>query len=378
MTKSVVFIEKVVMASLPRPRHPRVLRSHRLARTLVAVLAASALAASACSTDASTRTAAADKGPTTTAAPVTTEATIPAGVTLRVGDQLDYLKTVLSLAGEDRDFDYTVEYSAFIGGPPMLQAFQAGSLDTGFVGSTPLIFAQAGGQQITAVAQWASKRSAYELVASGSAKTDITSWADLKGRKVAFQQGTAGEAALLQALDTVGLELSDITPVNLPQTQIAAAIQGGSADAGLSIEPLTSLLLQSAPDAVVVDQADELTDRSSFVIATQETLADAGKTAALADYIARLVRSFAYLADHPDAIAESVYAKQYGLPIERAKEIVAAAGGAPEFQQLPGAIVKPQQQLADLFHAAGEIPAELDVSSEFDGRFNDVIKDAAS
>ena len=59
---------------------------------------------------------------------------IPAGTVIRVGDQLDYLKTVLKLSGEDQDFPYKVEYSAFIGGPPMLQAFQAGSIDTGFVG----------------------------------------------------------------------------------------------------------------------------------------------------------------------------------------------------------------------------------------------------
>ena len=30
----------------------------------------------------------------------------------------------------------------------MLQAFQGGAIDTGFVGSTPLIFAQAAGQDI--------------------------------------------------------------------------------------------------------------------------------------------------------------------------------------------------------------------------------------
>ena len=79
---------------------------------------------------------------TTTTTSSTTK--IPAGTVIKVGDQLDYLKTVLKLSGEDQDFPYKVEYSAFVGGPPMLQAFQAGSIDTGFVGSTPLIFAQAG------------------------------------------------------------------------------------------------------------------------------------------------------------------------------------------------------------------------------------------
>lgn len=345
---------------------------HRTSPLRVALaLTALALLASACSTDASTRTEEADAGPTTTAAPVTTAATIPAGVTLRVGDQLDYLKTVLALAGEDQDFDYTVEYSAFIGGPPMLQAFQAGALDTGFVGSTPLIFAQAGDQGITAVAQWASDKGAYGLVAGPNA-SDIAGWKDLKGKKVAFQQGTAGEAAILQALADVDLRLADITPVNLPQTQIAAALQSGDADAGISVEPLTSLLLDTTPGAKVVAAATVLTDRSSFIIVTEEALADDGKTAALADYIARVAKAFTYLVDHPDQVAETVYAKTYGLPVEKAKELVAEQG-IPKFYDLPGEIVAPQQALADLFFEAGEIPAKLDVSAEFDGRFNQLI-----
>src|SRR5688572_14121478 len=62
--------------------------------------------AASCSSDASTRTAGADGGPTTTAVPVAELPEVPAGVTLEVGDQLEYLQTVLALAGEDDDFPY--------------------------------------------------------------------------------------------------------------------------------------------------------------------------------------------------------------------------------------------------------------------------------
>ena len=106
---------------------------HRVALAVVL----SVVLLGACSADASTRAGDADGGPTTTAAPVELPDEIPAGTTLRVGDQLDYLQTVLDLAGEDQDFPYEVEYSTFVGGPPMLQAFQGGALDTGFVGQHP-------------------------------------------------------------------------------------------------------------------------------------------------------------------------------------------------------------------------------------------------
>ncbi|MFN8050697.1 MAG: ABC transporter substrate-binding protein [Acidimicrobiales bacterium] len=347
------------------------MRVQRGAR-IVAVGLFAALVAAGCSTDASTRAAGAQRGPTTTAASVTVPVSVPAGTTLRVGDQLDYLKTVLSLAGQDKDFGYTVEYSAFIGGPPMLQAFQADALDTGFVGSTPLIFAQAGGQAITAVAGWASGHGSYGLLV-GAGHDDISGWADLKGKRVAYQKGTAGEAALLQALDGVGLGLDDVESVDVPQTQVSSVLQGGGADAGISIEPLSSLFLLSDPSARQVAEAGELTDRSSFVIASDATLRDDAKSAALADYLARLVRSFAYLKDRPELIAQAVYVKQYGLPPERAAQIVEKAGGI-EFLTLPGETVAAQQRLADLFVTAGEIPSKIDVASEFDTRFNALVQ----
>jgi sulfonate transport system substrate-binding protein len=347
-------------------------------RTLTGLLATAALAGivlTSCSSDASTRAAADGTSPSTTAAPVEVEAEIPDGVTLRVGDQLDYLQTVLELAGEDGDFPYTVEYSAFVGGPPMLQAFQAGALDTGFVGSTPLIFAQAQGQGIQAVAGWATPHGSYGLV-TGPDVDDISDWADLEGHTVAYQQGTAGEAAVLEALDTAGLALDDITPVNVPLTETAAALQSGAADAGVLVEPLISVYLEANPTGAVVATAEEITDRSSFVIASPDALDDPGVSAALGDYIGRVVRSFAFLQDHQDLIAQAVYVDTYGLSPERAAEVVGQAG-PPEFFALPGDVLDAQQRLADLFQANGEIPETLDVSAEFDNRYNDLVAEAA-
>jgi sulfonate transport system substrate-binding protein len=334
------------------------------------------LGAAACSSDASTRTDTAGDGPTTTAAPVTAPSTIPEGVTLRVGDQLDYLKTVLQLSGEDQDLDYEVEYSAFVGGPPMLQAFQADAIDTGFVFSTPLIFAQAAGQPIKAVAAWAPEHGSYGLVIAPG-KDEIKDWADLKGKKVAFQTGTALEAVVLQNLDEAGLTLADITPVDLPATQVSTALQSGSADACVLTEPLTSAYLGSNPTAAEVAKSEAITDRTSFLIASESALGDPGKSAALADYIQRLVRAYDYLEDHQDEVAKAVYVDTYGLTPERAAEL-SETSGVTSFIELPGDVLAQQQKLADLFHANGVIPEEIDVGQEFDTRFNDLVKESAS
>lgn len=160
----------------------------------------------------------------------------------------------------------------------------------------------------------------------------------------------------------------------MPITQASSALAGGSADAAISVEPLTSVYLGEHADAQVVDHADEVTDRSSFLIATRDTLDDEARSAALADYLSRLVRSFSYLKAHPDAIVQAVFVDQYGLDPARAADVVDQQGGAT-FVDVPGDIEDQQQRLADLFLEAGQIPEKVDVSAEFDTRFNDLVRE---
>jgi len=296
---------------------------------------------------------------------------IPPGTVLRVGEQLKNLATVLSLAGEDKGLPYEVQYSEFVGGPPMLQAFEGGSLDVGFIQSTPLILAQAAGQEVVAVAGWASQGSSYAVVTSPGA-APIRSWAGLKGKRVAFQEGTALEGALLEGLQSAGVSLSDITPVNVPVTQIAATLQGGSADAGIEVEPLLSAYVQANPTAKVVARPAALTERADFLVAGPAALADKAKSAALADYISRLVKAYAYLNAHPDAVIETTYEQQYGLSPSRAAA-VAAKVGPSSFFALPGGMLAAQGRLANLYLAAGVVPQKVAVAKEFDPRFNQLV-----
>jgi sulfonate transport system substrate-binding protein len=298
-------------------------------------------------------------------------AAIPTGTVLRVGEQLKNLSTVLALGHQDQNLPYEVQYSEFVGGPPMLQAFEGGSLDVGFIQSTPLIFAQAAGQHVAAVAGWASSGSAYALV-SAPGEHAIKSWAGLRGKRVAFQEGTALESALLEGLHSAGLSLQDITPVNLPTTQLAAALQGGSADAAIEVEPLLSAYLQSNPTARVIARPAAVTEKSEFIVATSSALANKAVSAALADYITRLIKAYQYLALHPQGVIQTIYEGEYGLKPARAAA-VASLVGASRFFGLPGALLAPQQNLANLYYAAGSIPARISVTQEFDPRFNSVV-----
>lgn len=296
---------------------------------------------------------------------------MPAGVTLRVADQLDALETILAAGGQNTGFTYAVKYSQFVGGPPMLQAFQAGSVDLGFVADSPLIFAQAAHQQIEGVAAYAPAHGSDALVTAPG--EDITGWADLKGKKVAYQQGTVEEAVVLEGLHSVGLTLKDITPVNLPTTSITPALENKSVAAGILVQPLTAAYLAKNPTAKQVLVGEDITERVDFLIASDSALGNTGKEAAIANYIVRLEKAEEYIAAHPEQWAEDEYVKQYKLPLQLGVQLTEAAG-ATSFLPLPGNLLGPQQSLANLYTAAGEIPSTLNVAEEFDGRFNSVVE----
>jgi sulfonate transport system substrate-binding protein len=349
------------------PRTPR-----RLAVLLVPLVV---WAAAACGSDGGTA-GASNTDATPTSASSATTGRVPAGTTLRVGDQLDALKLVLGTAGQGKNVPYALKYANFVGGPPMLQAFQAGELDVGYVADTPLIFAQAAKQDIVAVAGWAPERSALRLIVPPG--KDISSWKDLKGKKVAYQQGTVLEAVLLKGLKGAGLSLDDVKTVNVPVTQVSAALQSGSVDAAVLAPPLDSAYFAQQPNATAIDAPTDITLRVNFIIASKKALDDPGKAAAIGDYVQRVVRSYGWINANPDAWINAFYVGQYKLPAAQGRKLLDHAGKTT-FVALPGNIVPAQQELADLYHGAGEIPQKLDdVSREFDGRYNELVAAAAN
>ncbi len=67
--------------------------------------------------------------------------------------------------------------------------------------------------------------------------------------------------------------MHDITPVNVQATQVAAALQGDSADVGIEVERLSAYLQANRPARVIAHPA-AVTEKSDFLVATQSALAN--------------------------------------------------------------------------------------------------------
>jgi len=84
----------------------------------------------------------------------------------------------------------------------------------------------------------------------------ITSIADLKGKKVAVEQGAVDHYLLLLALQEAKLTEKDITLVNLPTDAAAAAFAGGQVDAVAAFAPFTSKALERKGSRAISTSAE--------------------------------------------------------------------------------------------------------------------------
>jgi hypothetical protein len=138
---------------------------------------------------------------------------------------------------------YTVSWSEFSSGPPLLEALNAGSIDFGATGAPPPIFAQAAGADlIYALASKPSPRTQAIIVPPDSA---IQTPADLAGKKVAVTKGSSANALLVRALRAGGSSCNRPTPRR--RSRVAASMPGRSGTPTTPRRKTTAVPARSPP-----------------------------------------------------------------------------------------------------------------------------------
>ena len=299
--------------------------------------------------------------PATTAEPIDLS-----GVTLRVGDQVRSVQTLLEASGQLDGVEYDIEWTAFSSGPPLLEALGVDAIDIGGVGDTPPIFAQAAGAPIVVVS--ASKGTGEATGILVRPDSGITSVAALAGKRVAFVRGSNAQAYLILSLRAQGLGLSDIETVELQPGDALAAFGSGDIDAWAVWDPFLALG-ESVHGGQVIERSGGIASSLTFQVTSENALANPAKQAAIADFLSRIRGS----AEWRDANAESWsgnFAELTGLPPEIS--LITIQHSASTWVPIDDAVIEAQQRNADALFAAAEIPVELDVAEVLDPRFNDL------
>lgn len=344
---------------LPTPHKKASLPMRRTTTRLVGAVGTLALAGTlvACSESSSTTDA-----PLANVAD-TTEAEHPewSKYTFTIGDNGgDGSEELARATGVFDNAPYKVKFARFNYGPPLVQAAASGEIDLGSVGNVPPITgaAKTYGFKIVAVNRSLTPDQALEniIVPKGS---PLKTAADLKGKRIAVPQGSSAHGLALNALKSVGLTPEAAELVYLDPAAGATAFNTGKVDAWAIWNPQSAIAVKNGA-RVLVKGLPPIDQTSTYYVASDKSLKDKDKRAALTDVLKRLSHEFAWAVKNPEEYAKAL-AKEQGIPLADAKASLAAYSN--RVTPVEKSDIELEQKLADVFLEAKQIKAKVDVES---------------
>ncbi|ANY09350.1 ABC transporter substrate-binding protein [Pseudonocardia sp. HH130630-07] len=294
-----------------------------------------------------------------------------AGVTLVVGDQKGGSQSLLRAAGLLEDLPYRIEFRTFTAGPPLIEAASAGAIDVGGTGNTPAVFATAARARVQIVSANRGNVTSDAILVRGD--SPLRSVGDLRGARVAVGKGTSAHGQLLATLGAAGLTLDDLDLTFLAPADAYGAFRQGDVDAWAVWDPYTAQA-ELDDDARVLADGTGTANGYGFQVASNAALADPARSAAVADYLARVAAAQTYSDTHREQRAR-VWSEETSLPQAVTRRAVDRGPDLPV--PLDDTVVASQQALADAFTDAGVIPGRADFGAFVDRRFEESTLRAA-
>ena len=249
---------------------------------------------------------------------------------------------------------WDIEWREFSTGTDVIAAVASGDVQLSELGSSPLAIATSQGVdlQLFMIAQVIGE--AESLIARDGA--GIETLADLEGKRVAVPVGSTAHFSLMGALAHADIDESDLTIINMPPDQIAAAWEQDAIDAAFVWQPVQSQIRQRGELIVGADQTAEWGNPTfdGWVVNTEFAETHAESVAAFAATMNEA--NAAYLEDPSAWTADS----------EAVQTIATQTGADPE--QIPGilegfAFLPLEEQASDVW--LGSAPGTLQSTAEF-------------
>lgn len=130
------------------------------------------------------------------------------------------------------------------------------------------------------------------------ANKDIGDIAGLKGKKVAFEQGSVSQFFLNALLKDAGMTQADIEPVNMAATDAGVAFTAKQVDAAVTWEPALSQGAKAEHGKLLLSSADKPGLITDVVAATDATLKD--KKADVTGFVRAWYKALAFIKSNPD------------------------------------------------------------------------------
>ncbi|WP_258002137.1 sulfonate ABC transporter substrate-binding protein [Burkholderia sp. WAC0059] len=280
------------------------------------------------------------------------------GKTLRIGFQKYGNFVVLKARGtlEKRlaAQGWSVQWFEFPGGPQLLEGLNAGAVDVGTVGETPPIFAQAGGVDFVYAGREPPAPKAEAIVVPHG--SSIRTPADLRGKRVALNQGSNVHYLLVEALRHANVGYNEIEPVYLAPADARAAFANGSVDAWAIWDPYFAAAERQLNARSIADGTGLVRNTQYYLSSRKFAVAQPQIVHALLDEVAQV-----------DAWARGnipAVAAQLSPLVDLDPATLELALGRTSYGVFPvdSATLAYQQQIADTFTALKLIPKKIVVT----------------
>lgn len=280
---------------------------------------------------------------------------------LVLGDQVHLLQAKAEAAHALGDLPYDIEWANFVGAAPLLEALNAGAVDTAPAGDLPVVLAAAAGAPLKIIAgTHFSTRDIGIIVPKGSS---VRSVADLAGKRVIVSsaRGSISHYLLLEALKEAKVDKSKVDIGFMLPNDAAAAFAAGRIDIWATFG--TYQIAAELNGARLIRDGEGINSPYALIAASQSALDDPRRRGALRNLLARFQKAALWGQDHPDAYAALIV--QHTKVDPRVANIMARRQRgilvAPD-----EAVIAPLQRVVDRFHAEGELPKHVDVASIVD------------
>lgn len=289
-------------------------------------------------------------------------------VRLVIADQYEATRTLFQASGVQDGLPFELEFADFAGGPAILEAFRAHAVDVAVAGLSAPIQAHAAGERVLIIAALVSDQPAYQLaVRNGSNISDL---ADIKGKKIAYAEGSARQTFILSALKQAGLTRADVELVPLRVGDFFDALRGGQVDVAPLIEPHFTRYLSgiSGRGYISAEKLSALPKDVIYLYAREDALQDPAKREALKALANGWRNAHRWADNNREKWAKAYYVDRQHLSMEDATRIVTTQGvlTVPALKDM----IAIQQETIDLVYQAGDIPQRLDAMEEFELSFD--------
>jgi len=265
-----------------------------------------------------------------------------------VGDSLPVYQAID--AGYFEDEGLEVELTPAANGATSINALVSGSTDLALVSYPSLITAFSSGLPVTIAADGIAGTDEYQAGLYVLADSEVQEPADMLGKKFATPSlGSVGDIWFRGVLREAGADDTKVQFVEIPQANMAAALQAGDVDGIFQTEPT----LSATKAQLDVRPVDFQNGPQGLFATSQQTLE--GKPEVVAGFRAALEKAVADIDADPQGVAEALMPEYTDMTAE-----TAGAMGLPDYiTEYDAAAV---QDVVDLMVELGLVKKPFDAS----------------